>query len=188
MKPSQCFVSFDPLKSEPISFCQSNNTRSSFQSNVCFLIPCLRFGFLEDVPLGLKCPKINFSLQVIFFSWKAITSKCLNECSWHSTNRHCVPLKEKKIPSGRCASAPSGEKIVSPYISLGETGKDPPEELKGDLGGRGERVQVLKISVHKEFHVSGACLRFSQAQLKMEGAKYVSSTAQNLVFLWWFLS
>lgn len=99
MKLSQSFVSFDPLKPGPVSFCRSNITSSSIQSNVCFLTPCLCPGLLKDVPVGLKFPRINFSSQVIYifvFSWKAKTSECLNGESWHSKNRHCVPLKAKK--------------------------------------------------------------------------------------------
>lgn len=118
MKPSQSFVSFDPLKPGPISFCLSNITSSSIQSNVCFLTPCLCSGSLKDVPVGLKFPRINFSSQVIyffgFFSWKVRTG------TLGTLRTDIVSLKkQKKNDKWSLSSASPGEKNSLSMNKLG---------------------------------------------------------------------
>lgn len=77
-----------------------------------------------------------------FFFWKAITSKHLNEYSWHSKNRCCVPLREKNSKWPLFFSYSRGKN--SPSLNqLGWNQKRPAKRVKGRLGRkRGKSVSV----------------------------------------------
>lgn len=147
MKLSQSFVSFDPLKSAPVSFCRSNIT--AFKAMFVFLPPVYALAFSRMFLLVWNFPGLILAQKWFFFSWKAITSERLNKYSWHSKNRRCVPLRQKNAKWPLCFSYSTGNNSLS-LNQLGWNPKRPAGRAKGRLGRkRGKSVSTENIHAQR---------------------------------------